>query len=84
MNVRYLVVGVWTDKETGDPCANLCEITEGIGKKSGKHYAFADTENKKQENRTAQIGDIVSYNMTEVAAAPTVSQTGIKINPKAD
>jgi hypothetical protein len=69
--VRYLVVGFWTDKQTGEPCANLCEISEGIGQKNGKPYAFADTENKKQVNRIAQVGDIISYSMSEVAAAPT-------------
>jgi hypothetical protein len=65
MIVRYLVVSVWTDKETGEVKAKICPISEGISK-SGANYGMTDLENVKIVNLKANVGDILTYRMEAV------------------
>ena len=61
---RFLCTGSWRDKETGQPMATLCEITEGKSK-LGNVYAIANTSKGERVNRDSFIGEIVAVQMME-------------------
>jgi hypothetical protein len=65
MTVRYLVIGTWIDKQTGEPKVKMAKISEGQNK-AGAAYGFADTEKAEMSDRIAKVGDIISFELTEV------------------
>lgn len=43
MKKKYLVIGSWTDKASGNPVSRLAEISSGLNK-NGHRYELIDTE----------------------------------------
>jgi hypothetical protein len=65
MKVRYLVVGSWIDKETGESVVNICAISEGKNK-LGHPYGIVDTDNKKTMGGSSKVGDILTFELAQV------------------
>lgn len=62
MNKRYLVIGNWIDKTTGEPKSNLAEIKEGKNK-AGASYQITDTEQTMIVNEILPVGTIKEYQL---------------------
>jgi len=65
MTMRYLVIGSWIDKQTGQPKAKVAEINEGVSK-AGAQYGIADVEKSKMLDTVAKVGDIIAYDLVPV------------------
>jgi hypothetical protein len=65
MTIRYLVIGSWVDKTTGEPKASMTEIKDGVTK-AGHYYGFAKEENSVIKEAVAKVGDIITYELTPV------------------
>jgi hypothetical protein len=63
MTKRYLVIGTWLDKATGQPKARLAEINEGISKE-GRPFAFVETEKTQTADGVYEIATELKFNMT--------------------
>jgi len=78
MKKKYLALGNWFDKETGDPKTNLGELSEGIGKANRKPYQITSTDSPITVDGTYPAGTIISATMT---LTPDVSsKPNVKIN----
>jgi len=65
MNKRFLVIGNWIDKATGEPKSNLAEIKEGINK-AGASYQITDTDQTMTLNDCLPVGTIREFQMVSV------------------
>ena len=73
MTKRYLVIGNWIDKITGEPKSNLAEIKEGTNK-AGAGYQITDTEQTIMINETLPVGTVKTFEM--VAVVEPTKKTG--------
>jgi hypothetical protein len=61
---RFLVLGTWYDKDTGQPKSSISEISEGIGKKTEKPYQITDTKSTEIIDGKNPVGTILEATMT--------------------
>lgn len=62
MEKKYLVIGSWTDRASGQPVTRLAEISCGLNK-NGQPYELADTESRETIEGTYPIGTILTATM---------------------
>lgn len=79
MDKKFLVIGSWIDKNTGQPVTRLAEISSGLNK-NGQPYELADTEGRETVEGTYPVGTILTATMTfsvpERPEDPQKSKTG--------
>ena len=73
MEKKYLVIGSWTDKTTGNPVTRLAVVSRGVNK-NGQPYELADTDSRETIEGAYPVGTILSATMNltvqESQAAP--------------
>jgi hypothetical protein len=63
MQRKYLVLGTWFDKKTGNPKSSIGEISEGTNKE-GKAYQITTTDKPTFIDETYAVGTIINGTMT--------------------
>jgi len=63
MHKKYLVTGLWYDKESGEPKNSVREINEGLNK-GGRPYQLLKDGGHEFLDAKHPIGTILTYSMT--------------------
>lgn len=63
MDKKFLVMGSWIDKATGNPVTRIAEITSGLNK-NGQPYELVNTESRETVAGTYPVGTILTAQMT--------------------
>ena len=74
---KYIAVGNWYNKETGQPLTSIAEISEGIGKTNGKPYQITSTDSTETIDGTFPVGTILEATIT--LNTSTATQANLKI-----
>lgn len=63
MDKKFLVIGSWIDKATGNPVTRIAEISSGLNK-NGQPYELVNTESREIVSGTYPVGTILTAQMT--------------------
>ncbi len=78
MNKRYLAIGYWADKVTGQPVTRIAEITSGISK-NGQPYELVDTDRRETIEGAYPAGTILAATMNLTVQKQPESKKGLKL-----
>lgn len=78
MEKKFLVVGSWVDKASGQNVTRIAEINSGINK-NGQPYEIADTDSRETVDGTYPVGTILTATMSLTIQTQPENQRSLKI-----
>ena len=74
MNQKFVCLGSWVDKTTGEPLSSIAEISSGVGK-NGQPFEFAETRKTVKIHGQHRVGAIITATMSFSTGIPAEKQS---------